>query len=286
MGLRSARRQTGSANRIAKRATRHPAYKSLARAGYLVRGFLYGFMGFVALRIAISGVAQNADQQTSLLAIAGFPLGRLLLIAAIAFLAAYALWGFIRAIYDPLDRGDDATGIATRVAFAFSGFAYLGLTLFAIGLLTHGGSGQHPDEIQQAAGRVLTAPAGIVIAEVAGLIAIAAGIGQFVEAYRATFQKDMKRGLMSRDEKRVTKALGQFGFVSRGLVFILMGWFILLAALQHNARQAHGFSGIFAYLLTQAYGRPLLGFLGLGFIALGLHSLALARYIRLPGDRR
>lgn len=286
MGLRSARQQTNAANRIAKRASRHPAYKSLARAGYVIRAFLYSFMGFVALRIAISGVAQNADQQTSLLAIAGFPLGRLILIAGIAFLAAYALWGFIRAVYDPLGRGDDAKGIATRVAFAFSGFAYLGLTLFAIGLLAHGRSSKHPDEVQQLASSLLSAPAGIVIAEVAGLIAIAAGLGQLLEAYRATFQKDLKRREMSRGEKRAAQILGQFGFVSRGLVFILMGWFILLAALQHNPRQARGFSGIFAYLLTQPYGRPLLGLVALGFIALGLHSLALARYIRLPGDRR
>lgn len=284
--MKPVRQQARAASRTAKRASRNPAYKWLARAGYVLRAFLYGFMGFLALRIAFTGVAQNADQQTSLLAVAGIPLGRLVLVAGIVFLAAYALWGFIRAIYDPLDRGDDATGIATRVAFAFSGVAYLGLTLFAIGLLTHGGSSQHPDEVQQFASRLLTAPAGIVVAEVAGLIAIAAGLGQLVEAYRATFQHDLKRGQMSRNEKRVTQVLGQFGFVSRGLVFILMGWFILLAALQHNAHQARGFSRVFAYLLTQAYGRPLLAILALGFIALGLHSLALARYIRLPGDRR
>lgn len=284
--MNPAGRSAGATNRLAKRASRHPAYKALARAGYIMRAFLYGFMGLVALGIAISGTATSADQQASLLAIAGFPLGRLVLIACVAFLAAYALWGFIRAFYDPLQRGDDAKGIATRVAFAFSGCAYLGLTLFAIGLLTHGGNSHHPDEIQQLAERVLRAPAGIVLAEVAGLIAIAAGLGQVYEAYRATFQQDLKRRQMSKDEQRVTQALGQFGFVSRGLVFVLMGWFILLAALQHNARQARGFSGIFAYLLTQPYGRPILGILALGFIALGVHSLALARYIRLPGDRR
>ena len=121
---RPVRQQARAANRTAKWAARNPAYKWLARAGYVLRAFLYGFMGFLALRIAFTGLAQNADQETSLLAIAGFPLGRFLLIAGILFLAAYALWGFIRAIYDPLGRGDDATGIATRVAFGFSGFAY------------------------------------------------------------------------------------------------------------------------------------------------------------------
>jgi Domain of Unknown Function (DUF1206) len=203
----------------------------------------------------------------------------------VVLLFAYALWGFVRAVYDPLERGDDAKGIATRIAFAFSGFAYVALAFFAIGLLSHGANGKHPDAITQLASRVLAAPAGILIAVLAGLLAIVAGFGQFVEAYRATFQRDLKRRQMSRREKQVTQVLGQFGFVSRGLVFVLMGWFIVLAAIEHNAHEARGFSGVFAYLLVQSYGRPLLAVLGLGFIALGLHSLALARYIRLPGER-
>lgn len=273
------------ASRLARRGARQPASRSLARAGYVLRAFLYAYMGYVALRIAISGAVRSADQQASLVAIAGFPLGRFLLVGAVVLLFAYALWGFMRAIYDPLDRGDDVKGIATRVAFAFSGLAYVALAFFAIGLLSHGASGNHPDEVTQLAGRVLGAPAGIVIAVLAGLVAIAAGLGQFVEAYRATFQRDLKRRQMSRREKQVTRVLGQFGFVSRGLVFVLMGWFIVLAAIEHNAHEARGFSGVFAYLLVQSYGRPLLGVLGLGFIALGLHSLALARYIRLPGER-
>jgi hypothetical protein len=242
-------------------------------------------MGYVALRIAITGAVRSADQQASLVAIAGFPFGRILLITAVVLLFAYALWGFVRGVYDPLDRGDDAKGIATRVAFALSGFAYVALAFFAIGLLTHGASGKQPDQITQLTERVLGAPAGIIVAVLAGVVAVAAGLGQFVEAYRSTFQRDLKRRQMSRREKQVTQVLGQFGFVSRGLVFVLMGWFIVLAAIEHNAHEARGFSGVFAYLLVQSYGRPLLAVLGLGFIALGLHSLALARYIRLPGER-
>ena len=273
------------ASRLAKRGARQPAYRSLARAGYVLRAFLYAYMGYVALRIAITGAVRSADQQASLVAIAGFPFGRILLITAVVLLFAYALWGFVRGVYDPLDRGDDAKGIATRVAFALSGFAYVALAFFAIGLLTHGASGKQPDQITQLTERVLGAPAGIIVAVLAGVVAVAAGLGQFVEAYRSTFQRDLKRRQMSRREKQVTQVLGQFGFVSRGLVFVLMGWFIVLAAIEHNAHEARGFSGVFAYLLVQSYGRPLLAVLGLGFIALGLHSLALARYIRLPGER-
>jgi hypothetical protein len=274
-----------AADRGAKKASAHPAYKYLARGGFVVRAFLYGYMGVVALRVAATGGARQADQQASLIAVAGFPLGRVLLLAGIAFIAAYALWGFIRAIYDPLHRGDDAKGIATRLGFAWSGFAYTALTFFAIGLFTHGAGGSHPDDIQQAAARLLSAPGGVLLTEAAGLVGIAAGLSQFYDAYHATFKKDLKRGEMSLAEKRAADAVGRLGFISRGVVFALMGWFIFLAARQHDAHQAKGFSGTFAYLLTQPFGRLLLGLIAVGFIALGLHSLALARYIRLPGDR-
>lgn len=283
--VRGAKQRSGEANRLARKGARQPAYRTLARAAYVLRGFLYAYMGYVALRITFTGAVKSADQQASLVAIAGFPLGHILLIAVVVLLFAYALWGFVRAVYDPLDRGDDARGIATRAAFAFSGLAYIALAFFALGLLSHGAPANRPDQVTELAGRILSAPAGMVIAILAGLVAIAAGLGQFVEAYRATFQRDLKRRQMSRQEKQVTQVLGQFGFVTRGIVFVLMGWFIVLAAFEHNAREARGFSGVFAYLLVQSYGRPLLGILALGFIALGLHSLVLARYIRLPGER-
>jgi hypothetical protein len=285
MSQRSVKRKVGAAGRQAKKVTRHPAYKYLARGGFVVRGFLYGYMGVVALRAAVTGGARQADQQDTLVAVAGFPLGRVLLLAVIAFLAAYALWGFIRAIYDPLRRGDDAKGIAIRLGFAWSGLVYTALTFFAIGLFTHGASGHHADDTQQAAARLLSAPAGVLLTEAAGLIAIAAGLSQVYDAYKATFRSDLKRGEMSRGEKQATDAVGRLGLFSRAAVFSLMGWFIFLAAFQHDAHKAKGVSGTFAYLLTQPFGRILLALVALGFIALGAHSLAMARYIRLPGDR-
>ena len=276
MGMSGARQ----ANQTAKRAARHPAYQFAARAGYVARGVLYGYMGYAALRIAMTGGARRADQQASLLAVGGFPLGRFILIAGVVAIGAYAIWGFVRAIYDPLHRGRDAQGIVTRLGFAWSGVSYLALMFFALGLLTHPG-GAHPDGTQQSIQKLLSAPMGVILTEVAGVIGILAGLGQFFDAYRASFRKDERRSEMSQTERRVTDAIGRFGFIGRGIVFSVMGWFILLAARQHNAQQAKGFSGTFAYLLTQPFGRGLLAFTALGIIALGIHSVVLARYIRM-----
>lgn len=272
------------ANRGARRATANPIFQYGARAGYVARGVLYGYMGYAALKIAQTGGSRPADQKASLIAVAGFPLGRFILIAGIVAILAYSAWGFVRAIYDPLHRGSDAQGIVTRLGFAWSGLSYLILAFFAFGLLTSGGSGGQADGMQQLAAKLLSAPAGVLLTEAAGLIGVLAGFGQFIDAYRASFKKDEKRGQMSETEKKVTDALGRAGFIARGIVFALMGWFIFLAGRQHNSGKATGFTGIFTYILSQPYGRPLLVLVALGIIALALHSVVLARYIRLPGD--
>jgi hypothetical protein len=271
------------ANQGAKRVVANPFYQYAARAGYVFRGILYGYMGYAALKIAQTGAGQPADQKASLIAVAGFPLGKFILVVGIIAIAAYSAWGFIRAIYDPLHRGKDPQGIVTRLGFAWSGLSYLILAFFAFGLLTNH-SGSQPDGMQQIASKLLSAPGGVLLTEAAGLIGVAAGLGQFFEAYSASFKKDEKRSQMSEAEKKVTDALGRAGFIARGIVFSLMGWFIYLAGAQHNSGKATGFTGIFTFILVQPYGRMLLALVALGIIALGLHSVVLARYIRLPGD--
>src|SRR5438309_5098281 len=276
------RRPAAKANRAAKKAVLSPPYQLAIRAGYLARGLLYGYMGFAALDIARSGGARRADQQASLIAVAGFPLGRFILFVGILSLLAYSLWGLVRAVYDPLHRGRDPVGIATRLGFAWSGLSYAVLAFFAFGLAANGHAGGGSDSTQQLAQRLLSAPSGVLLTEFAGLIGVAGGLGNFFEAYRAPFDKDVEREKMSPAERRIADALGRTGYVARGVVFTLMGWSIFLAARLQNPHQAKGYTGVFTYLMAQPYGRPLLALVAAGFIALGAHSVVLARHLRLP----
>ena len=92
------------------------------RAGYIARGLLYGSMGVLALVALATQSGTYADQQGDLRLLAGGPIGKVLLVVLLMGLAAYSLWGFIRAVFDPLRRGDDAIGLAERAGFAWSGF--------------------------------------------------------------------------------------------------------------------------------------------------------------------
>ncbi|MEJ7700697.1 MAG: DUF1206 domain-containing protein [Pyrinomonadaceae bacterium] len=85
------------------------------------------------------------------------------------------------------------------------------------------------------------------------------------------------------DDKTETFAtrVGQFGLAARGVVFGIIGGFLVQAALQSNANKTRGLSGALRALEQQSYGQLLLGVVALGLIAYGFHMFVLARYRRM-----
>ena len=268
-----------------KRAAANPQLELLERLGYFVRGLLYSVMGVLALRIALGiGGGQATDLSGSLVYLIGNPFGKVVLIVAIVGLAAYSLWGFIRAIYDPLHRGSNASGYMARLGFVTSALSYLAIVIFALQIFM-GSGGASGDSTQKTIASVLTKPAGGWLTILIGLIAVGVGIGQFVEAYRATFARDLKGAEMTASERNLAVKLGRFGMFSRGVTFLVIGWFLIQAGLHNDASQVQGFGGAFLFLLSQPYGHILVGVIALGFVALGLHSFACARWVRLMGSK-
>jgi hypothetical protein len=128
-------------------------------------------------------------------------------------------------------------------------------------------------------------PFGVLLTGVVGVIAVLIGLGQFVDGVKATFRKDMKRSEMSKGEQRVAASLGRFGMFARGVIFTMLGAFVVQAALHHDASRAQGMGAGFQDLALQPYGHLLLLVVAAGFIALGLHSIASARWIGMTTGR-
>jgi fumarate reductase subunit D len=268
-------------NNAVKRAAANPALELLERLGYMVRGALYAVMGLLALKIVFSVAGgQTTDLTGSLVALIQNPYGKLVLIVAVIGLTAYSLWGFTRAIYDPLHRGSDASGYMARLGFVTSALSYGAIVFFAVQLLAGSGATTN-DGTQKTIASVLTHPAGGALTILIGLVVIGVALGQFLESYRATFARDLKGAEMSATTRDIAVKLGRFGMFARGVIFLVIGWFVVQAGIHHDPAQTQGFSGAFVFLLAQPFGRILLGIVALGLVALGLHSFACARWIRL-----
>jgi fumarate reductase subunit D len=273
-------------NDAVKRAAANPLLELMERLGYLVRGALYAVMGLLALGIALGlGTGKATDLSGSLVYMISNPLGKLVLVVVIVGLTAYSLWGFTRAIYDPLHRGKGAGGYAARLGFVSSAVSYAAIVFFALQLLL-GSGGPSGEGTQKTIASVLTHPGGGLITVIIGLVILVIGLGQFLEAYRAAFKEDLKAAAMTASERENAIRLGRFGMFARGVIFLVIGWFVVQAGIHHDAGQVQGFGGAFLFLLGQPFGRIVLGIVALGLVALGLHSFACARWIRLMDSSR
>lgn len=268
-----------------ERAAANPGLELLERLGYAVRGVLYVVMGALALRLAFSQAAHAFDLTGSLVFVIGNQYGRLVLLCAVVGLAAYSVWGLVRAIFDPMHRGSDPSGYLARLGFLTSAVSY-GLVV-AFGLEVLAGTGDASgDATQRSVAALLDHPAGGALTLGLGLVAVGIGVGQLMEAYRAVFKRDLKGAEMTKTMRDIVIALGRFGMFARGVVFLVVGWFIVQAGLHHDPGQVQGFGGAFMFLGSRPFGHLVLGVVALGIVALGLHSLACARWVRLMGSER
>ena len=124
-------------------------------------------------------------------------------------------------------------------------------------------------------------PFGRLLVGLGGLGFIGFGLWQCYKAYKTKFRKKLKHGEMGEHTSKFVKRVGQFGFVSRGVVFGVVGVFLIQAALHARAHEARGLGGALRALEEPPAGPWVLGVVALGLVAYGLLMFALALYRRL-----
>ncbi len=270
--------------RAAKKVARSTLVERLSRLGYAVRGLLYGLVGVLAASLVLVGQGKLTDRQGAIATLGTQPLGKFLLILIAAGLAGYAVWGIIRAVFDPLNKGTDAKGIIARLGFLVSGLSYAALEIPTIRLLMNlpggaSGGGEAASQ-QRAVGAILTKPWGPWVVGLIGLVIIGAGVSQILQGWQSKFDMRFDSYSMNASQRRWATRLGRFGYIARGIVFDIIGFFLFQAALYSDPSRARGIDGALAALLQQPYGKLLLGVVAFGLIAFGLYSMLGAAWFR------
>ena len=71
---------------------------------------------------------------------------------------------------------------------------------------------------------------------------------------------------------------GKFGYMARGVVWLLIGYLFLKAAKNANPEEAGGTGSAFQFLEEASYGSFLLGAVALGLLCYGVFMFMRARY--------
>jgi len=246
----------------------------LARAGLVARGVVYGLIGVLALELALGEGGKTTDQQGALQTIAHQSFGKLLLILVAIGLGGYAIWRLIRATVGHGAEQRDST--FERISSLDSGIAYGLLCIAAIGILTSSGGGS--ESTKQTTAGVLGWTGGTVLVGLAGAILIGVAGYQAYKGLSRKFLEDAKTGEMSEGVKKAYTALGVFGHVARAVIFALIGYGLVKAALDYDPKQAVGLDGALRELAHASYGPALLGFVAAGLIGFGAYSIVDSRY--------
>lgn len=252
-----------------------PWIRRFARFGYAAKGVVYLLVGGIALQAALAR-GEVTDSQGALRTLLDAPFGRVLLGVMAVGLLGYALWRLYCAAADP-----EHDGALRRVYFGVAGLLHLGLAAEAARLALANGGGGGGDGASHWSAELLSKPFGGWALGAVGAIILGFGIGQLIHAWKAKLDDQLDLSSLEGGTRRAVVFVSRFGLAARGVVFMVIGFFVLRAALEFDPAEARGVGGALATLQRQPYGGLVLGTVAVGLLAYGVYELVRARYRRI-----
>jgi hypothetical protein len=250
-----------------------------ARLGFAMGGIVYFVIGILAVVVAWENSGAAPGPEGAIERIGAQPFGRILLLIITVGLFGYAFWCCVQAFFDTDRDGSDVKGIGMRIGEFCSGVAYFGLAILAWHRL-QGGSRQG-DKTAHWTAKLLEHSWGAPLVALIGAVLAGVGIALIVYGMQERFRKYLSITGASASDRDWMIRMGKWGYSAQGVVFLIIGSFLVSAAAGANARKARGLDGALQWLVQQSYGPWLLGFVALGLAAYGLFMLVEARYRRL-----
>ncbi len=259
-----------------------PAWvKRFAKIGLVAKGIVYCIIGILAFMAAFNlgkNSEQEADKQGVFQAILEQPFGQILLGLVAIGLLFFAFWRIIQALKDTENKGNDLKGIGKRIGFLFSGIIYGALAVVAARLVLGSSGGQGGDSRQTLAKTLLEQPYGKWLAGAVALGIIGTGLYQIYRGWSGKYRKQVQSAGLKHETEALMIRAGKFGYMARGIVWIIIGYLFMKAAMHSNPQEAGGTGSAFSFLQDSAYGSFLLGAVAIGLVCYGVFMFMRAKY--------
>ena len=259
------------------------SFDRLAQVGLTARGVVYLIFGLIVWNLARGDDdAGNPSTEGALAELAGKSYGGVLLILLAVGLASYALACAAGAIRGTGGKRPGESDTTDRIVDAGRAVVNASLALLAFRVFQEGreepdtGSGTE----QRFTAQVLDWPAGRWLV-VGGALALAGwGLWQIKKAVTGSFEKGLSLASLSPRGRSAVRWFGRVGYAARGVVILLVSWFLVQAGLDHEAGDAVGIDGALQRVVRADWGPALLSAVGVGVVAFGCWSIVEGRYRR------
>jgi hypothetical protein len=252
------------------------------RLGYSIRGLLYGSIGFFAIIFSFDKIARPLSTTDIIQLIHTFIFGQYLLLFLIAGLFGYIIWGVMRAFMDILFKHKRKVPLFARIAYLISAISYTTLVVTALSIFLNLQINKDSKSLTYIAEKVIFLPYGKYILLIVSILSMVGGMYQILRAIKAKNPTDLWADDNDHSLETPFMLFAKIGITARGIIFILIGFFIALASLHTNPSDAKNISEIFLTLKNIPFGSMLLQAIGTGLIFFGLYSTILSFWVNLP----
>lgn len=207
--------------------------------GCISTGLIYAAIGVIALLSFFKVRDGGADESSMLALINDYVVGKIFIWIVLTGTLCYIIWRFYEAITDPYGYGKDTSGIAKRIGICLSTVADVMIVNTAIRVLLGTGNimlnGQ-PREEQEKIASLLNESWGDEVIIVMGLLVLATAVMQLLYGVTKGYKERININQFNRSVQVVTHGMAWAGYIARGIILGIIGFFLAKAGFIANAK--------------------------------------------------
>jgi hypothetical protein len=258
----------------------------LPRYGCIATGILYGAIGIIAILSFMKLKDGGADESRLMAFLNQYTVGKILVFVILAGSLSYIIWRFYEAVTDPYGYGKSAGGIAKRTGIALSTIADILIVASAFKFLLGQGNTNEDEQLpmlRQMVGDIMTRQGGELIVFSIGAIILITAVIQLLygitQGYRERLEVEEFRPFL----KKMVHFLGITGYIARGIIIGITGWFYISASLTGNSARVVDTDKAFDFIGDHIGHAPFI-IVAIGTIFYGLFMFALGTAYDIDHD--
>jgi hypothetical protein len=257
-----------------------PWVRTVTRLGWAAKGAVYLLMGLTAFTVARRRPTDDdASPEGALGQVMENPAGRVLLGALAVGLVLYVGWRLLSAVWV---RGNGLDEWLHRIGYVFSAafYALLAWTAATSALRDH--RPEDSNVVERISKSLLGSGVGRWVLATLGIVVLVVGVYFVVKkSIKRSFLEELSLGDASEAERKAITVSGVVGWFGRGVVTVLVGFFVTKAAIEADTDDARGFDRALREVATSDLGTLAVATAAAGLVVYGLFCFVSMRHQEL-----